>query len=858
MTSPDPQRPWFSGFCLQGELAGQYELGLGKSSSGADGVCSGQANGNARQLLELDGLGPITIFVGANNSGKSRLMRGLFGDADFVTHLRLRVDPFESGPGLSDLQGLAKQCLCWEDILIDTLMPYRKDLEESLRAGDWIGIDLIPFLDFIRGELVKFVAVSGEKLKSSTQSFQQEEERVDRYKHVSIQYDAARKWLEHYESLRQSNQLICRMAEFFSLRRCYVPMLRGMRPPSFVERKNDQAENPADSYEQRTVRDYFHALENWKPPVKSKKLFGFEINHADEDDEQRRFHSDPRIFTGLGLFDDLQKRLLAPMKTERESVRVYEEFLSEYFFSGQEVTLTPAMETDSGEENDVVHIKIGEKEDRPIHELGDGMQGLIICTYPIIMELQKGGFFFFEEPDLGMHPSLQRIFIEVLKKYHHDMGHQFFLTTHSNHFLDVLEDTELVSIFSFSEIEAPPSNTKPAGSLSSQDEHLLLPSFRIRPSEARDRQVLTQLGVRPSSTYLANASIWVEGVSDCAYLRAYMAAFLCYLDSRGGQWGKPLAAQLGKCKEDRHYAFVEYNGSNLPHFSFVDESLDAAERQDNTSLEAAISVPNLCAHAIVLADRDIETKGGGERERLFVGQLESRFVKLPGKEIENLIPPELLKKQIEYDHAPPRQPKGGSVSDDTMGKINYIHYARSETGMGGYLDGIDIKTYRPSASSRNGSVSNPGTLPSYYKARWRSDSEGIPFRVKESMQCYLGRLQQGSECEDELRLLPEFITQDIVWLCVVLFAHIAQANHDHGTAGRLREFRDWIVQYSAEAQPAQETAASAGSSLVNQPAPDRKFPPEWPLHLQRDPLLNKDNSPQFVPSYRECLLKRFL
>jgi predicted ATPase len=30
-------------------------------------------------LLELDGLAPITIFVGANNSGKSRLMRELFG-----------------------------------------------------------------------------------------------------------------------------------------------------------------------------------------------------------------------------------------------------------------------------------------------------------------------------------------------------------------------------------------------------------------------------------------------------------------------------------------------------------------------------------------------------------------------------------------------------------------------------------------------------------------------------------------------------------------------------------------------------------------------------------------------------------
>jgi len=102
--------------------------------------------------------------------------------------------------------------------------------------------------------------------------------------------------------------------------------------------------------------------------------------------------------------------------------------------------------------NDVVHIKIGDNEERPIYDLGDGMQSLIICTYPIVTETEPGSLFFLEEPDLCMHPSLQRTFLEVLKTYHRKMGHQFFITTHSNHLLDLLEDNELVSIFSFSEI----------------------------------------------------------------------------------------------------------------------------------------------------------------------------------------------------------------------------------------------------------------------------------------------------------------------------------------------------------------------------------------------------------------------
>ena len=64
----DVHVPWFSGLCLEGEVAGQYEIELsGSQQEVQDATKAG--------LLELDGLAPITIFVGANNSGKSRLMR---------------------------------------------------------------------------------------------------------------------------------------------------------------------------------------------------------------------------------------------------------------------------------------------------------------------------------------------------------------------------------------------------------------------------------------------------------------------------------------------------------------------------------------------------------------------------------------------------------------------------------------------------------------------------------------------------------------------------------------------------------------------------------------------------------------
>jgi hypothetical protein len=63
--------PWFSGLCLEGEVAGQYEIECpGGQQEHQEPTKAG--------VLELDGLAPITIFVGANNSGKSRLIRELF------------------------------------------------------------------------------------------------------------------------------------------------------------------------------------------------------------------------------------------------------------------------------------------------------------------------------------------------------------------------------------------------------------------------------------------------------------------------------------------------------------------------------------------------------------------------------------------------------------------------------------------------------------------------------------------------------------------------------------------------------------------------------------------------------------
>jgi predicted ATPase len=92
----DVRVPWFSGLCLEGEVAGQYEIERsGSQQEHQDPTKASQ--------LELDGLAPITIFVGANNSGKSRLMRELFGNSEAAKCLQVGSDSEQLKSDLREL-----------------------------------------------------------------------------------------------------------------------------------------------------------------------------------------------------------------------------------------------------------------------------------------------------------------------------------------------------------------------------------------------------------------------------------------------------------------------------------------------------------------------------------------------------------------------------------------------------------------------------------------------------------------------------------------------------------------------------------------------------------------------------------
>lgn len=121
-------------------------------------------------------------------------------------------------------------------------------------------------------------------------------------------------------------------------------------------------------------------------------------------------------------------------------------------------------------------------------------------------------------------------------------------------------------------------------------------------------------------------------------------------------------------------------------------------------------MPYLCSKAIVIADGDITDSNKGDRWKLFATQLDERFIALPCKEVENLIPDGLMQSQVLKDDS--------NIDVTKLRKINYPDYRKLKIGVGDYLSNFDFVTKFYKDKS--------GTLTAYRKKMWSSNDRGIP------------------------------------------------------------------------------------------------------------------------------------
>jgi len=318
---------------------------------------------------------------------------------------------------------------------------------------------------------------------------------------------------------------------FKDFKAVYIPIMRGLRPLLKLDSQNLEGRatpySDSNCFEERVIFDHFLTPQE-KESLPINIRAEITPNTAKEYFAQDYTFS---IFTGLDLYDEIKRMLLGTHK-EREFIRKYEDFLSKKFFD-EKITLIPRIS------DDVLYFKRGDEEEHPIYNLGDGMQTIIIATFPAFQYRDELLLLFIEEPELTLHPGMQRKLLNAYCDSDEFKNTQVFVTTHSNHLLDLtLDFNNLCSIFSFER---------------KSDKEFIIKN--VTPN----KEVLELLGARSSSVFLSNCVIWVEGITDRLYIRKFLELYQ----------NDP---KLKEFEEDKHYSIVEYGGSNITHFNFDEQN----------------------------------------------------------------------------------------------------------------------------------------------------------------------------------------------------------------------------------------------------------------------------------------------
>lgn len=451
------------------------------------------------------------------------------------------------------------------------------------------------------------------------------------------------------------------------------------------------------------IRENLPNVKIYIPILRTVNVNNFLGKDAFKETIKKNYDIKEGIFTGLELYDQVYS-LKNSSGPNRKKIREFERFLSKHFFNKKEVEITSDLKSKE------ILFSVDELE-YPIYDLGDGIQSLIILLFPIFAA-NKNDWFFIEEPEINLHPGLQRIFIETLlnDKYLKSKNLRYFFTTHSNHLLDSSLNSKEISIFQFEKSETN--------------------RFRIKTNVKPDNQVLDILGVNTSSVFLANTSIWVEGPTDRKYISNLLKLIVEFKEN-----------QL--LKEDIDFAFFEYGGNLIDHYLF-DNCIDF----NPVEIREKINSFALSNRIFLLADNDgADGRSAKGKRRKVLEDLsieEGNFIykNTICREIENLLPQKIIKEFI-YELI-----KG----DENINKVKSIDFQRSDykhIGLGDFYEklltdnGIALKNLKSFKAPS-------GTLMNDYKIKLSN------FVINSSYN-YQDFIKENTELKEIIESLYSFI-----------------------------------------------------------------------------------------------------